>query len=380
MLHRFFFLLVLWFSCCAIYASDYINLDTAMLNNHTFSCGKIVRGTYEWRCTYRSTTRRGDTLTLSGKLFVPVEEPKGIILLPHFTITGSDEVPSECTPIEARHLKRHYIVIMPDYIGYGTSAYQPDGSRRWHPYLDAEVAARNTVDMFFAARGFVERIGKMPQNDSLIIVGFSQGAQTAIAALRLFEQNYPEVPLRVCYAGSGPYDVAATFNRSVAENRIGLAFTVPMLILGTSEAYNLNLQPSYFFTSECMKRYPEVMSQQYGLIAMGLRMRSHTLSDYLTSAGADKSLPQTARFYEGLKRSSIVYICDADTIFPDWSPRTNIILFHSTNDNAVTFYCALHLQAFLQARHANVEYDFGRYGDHLMSGMRFLRKVVADLQ
>lgn len=379
MLYRFFFLFVSVLCSLVVYSSDYIDLDTATLSNHTLSCGKIVRGTYEWRCVYRSTTRLGDTLTLSGKVFVPVGKAKGIILLPHFTITGRNEVPSECTPIEAKYLKQHYIVIMPDYIGYGISAFKPDGSRRLHPYLDAEVAARNTVDMFFSARGFIERIGKVPLNDSLIIVGFSQGAQTAIAALRLFEQYYPSVPLRVCYAGSGPYDVAATFSRSVAENRIGMALTVPMLVIGTSEAYNLNLQPEFFFTSEGMKRYPEVWSQQYGLVAMTIRMRSQTLSDYLTAEGADRSLPQTARFYDGLKRSSIVYICDADTIFPDWSPCTHIILFHSTNDKVVTFDCALHLQAFLQSRQANVEYDFGRYGDHLMSGMRFLRKVVADL-
>ena len=372
-------LIVVWVSCC-LHATDYIDLDTATMSSHTLACSTLSRQTYEWRCVYRSTTRLGDTLTLSGKVYIPAGEAKGMILLPHFTVTGHDEVPSECTPIEAKHLKRDYIVIMPDYIGYGISAFYPDGSKREHPYLDAEVAARNTVDMFFAARGFIERIGKIPQNDSLIIVGFSQGAQTAIATLRLLEQCYPAVPLRVCYAGSGPYDVAATYNRSVADNRIGLAFTVPLLILGTSEAYNLHLQPSHFFTAECMKRYPEVLSQQYGLIAMTMRMPSHTLSDYLTPEGADKSLPETARFYEGLKRSSIVYICDTDTIFPDWTPRTRIVLFHSTNDKAVTFDCAEHMRAFLQARNANVEYDFGRYGDHLMSGIRFLRRVVSDLQ
>ena len=48
-------------------------------------------GVLEHVLYYTSVDQHGDSLTLSGKIYMP-EHPKGIILLPHYTIASNDEV------------------------------------------------------------------------------------------------------------------------------------------------------------------------------------------------------------------------------------------------------------------------------------------------
>lgn len=319
---------------------------------------------------YPSVDQHNQPIELSGKLYVPKNgSAKGIILLPHYTVVANKEVPSECNPIEAQLAKKGYVLVMPDYIGYGATA------ERVHPYLHAALTARNTVDMLLQAKPYLTEKGVEIANDSLIIVGFSQGAAAAIASLRLLEEEYPEVPIKKCYAGSGPYDVCATYDDAVRRNRLGMPVVVPMLVMGTSEAYDLHLRPEDFFTPYMLERYEQIVYiKNKGLVEWAFRMPSHKLSKYMSEKGMDKTQPETARMYDGFKRSSIVYVDeDGQPVWPDWTPRTPIYLFHSTNDDIVCFDCAEHLRAFLFARGANVSVDFGRYGGHLSSLFRYMR-------
>lgn len=343
-------------------------------------------------CQYRSTDQHGEEVWLSGKVYVPKnEQAKGIILLPHYTVAANKEVPSECNPIEARLAKKGYAVVMPDYLGYGATSVWADTifseppftepqAPRVHPYLDAKLTARNSVDMLLAAKEYIRNMGVKLENDSLIIVGFSQGAAAAIASLRLLEEEYPEVAIKKCYAGSGPYDVCATYDDAVRRNRLGMAVVVPMLVMGTSEAYDLHLRPEDFFTPYMLARYEQIVYiKNKGLVEWAFSMPSHKLSKYMTKEGMDKKQPETARMYDGFKRSSIVYTEGDTLVRPDWKPSTPIYLFHSTNDDIVCFDCAVHLHTFLAAQGCEVTTQFGRYGGHLSSLFRYMRILKKEL-
>ena len=174
-------------------------------------------GVQEHVLYYTSVDQHGDSLTLSGKIYMP-EHPKGIILLPHYTIASNDEVPSTGGSGEERFLCNDYVLIMPDYIGYGVTR------DRVHPYLHGELTARNTVDMLLASRAAVDSMLQATTPachltvDTISVVGFSQGGATALWVLKLLEQNYADrVHVTGCYAGSGPYDVAATYDVAVAK-------------------------------------------------------------------------------------------------------------------------------------------------------------------
>lgn len=356
-------------------AQDFLNLRDDALDFSSRSGGSAAVS-----CTYMSVDQHGDSLLLSGKVFIPKGGiARGIILLPHYTVAANSEVPSACKPIEARLADKGYVLVMPDYQGYGISSVK-DGKAQLHPYLDASLAARQTVDMFLVARSFLERSHVTTLNDNLLIVGFSQGAAVAVASLRLLEEEHPEVSIKRCYAGSGPYDVCATYDDAVRRNRLGMAVVVPLLVMGTSEAYDLHLRPEDFFTPYLLERYkPIVYDKRYGLVRLAFTMPSRKLSKYMTNEGMDKLQPETARMYEGFKRSSIVCVTETDTIYPDWTPRAPITLFHSTNDDIVCFDCALHMSAFLGTRGANFVTHFGRYGGHLASLLRYMHFLEEEL-
>ena len=321
---------------------------------------------------YRSVGVNGDSLLLSGKVSVPKnKQPKGLILLPHFTIAANSEVPSLSTPYEAKAFRDNYVLVMPDYIGYGATA------DLFPPYLHGALTAQNCVDMLFASRPTIDSLCPGAYTDSIYIVGFSQGAASALWTLRLLEEHYADrVHVKACVAGSGPYDVAATYDVSVAENKIGMPMAVPLLVMGTSAAYNLHLSPEYFFTPTLNKVFDKyIVSKKYGLVSLSYRMSNRHLDHWMSANGMDKSLPETQRMYQGFLRSSLVHYpldesAEEEAIILTWKPRTHVYVFHSTTDDVVMFRCAEHLRRSWSDL-PNVTYDFGNYGSHLRSLFKF---------
>lgn len=268
---------------------------------------------------------------------------------------------------------------MPDYIGYGVT------EDRIHPYLHGALTAQNSVDMLLSAMPVLDSLNANIPLDSIYIVGFSQGGAAAVWILKLLEEQYSDrIHVRKCFAGSGPYDVAVTYDEAVMRNKITLPMIVPMLVLGTSEAYNLNLQPDDFLTPAMQRTYLRyIKDKNIGVIPMFFRTPNHRLSHWMTEAGMDKTTPLGSDLYQGLIRSSLVHysICaDSDSICPIWTPKAPLYIFHSYNDDVVSFRCAEHFHR----RYADlpqITWDFGSYGSHLTSLRRFLttvRKLLSE--
>ena len=354
-------------------SKQYVNLQmdapqTDSLVQAIFSTGEQ---TVAIPCSYESVDQHGEPVTLSGKIYLPQNgHPKRIVLQAHYTILANSECPSECDMPDIVLREKGYALVLPDYLGYGISR------ERNHPYLHYELTAQNTVDMYLAAKQFLERMDRKPENDSIVIVGFSQGAQTAIATLRLLEMNYPEVPVKQCFAGSGPYDVARTYDVSIAQNDAGIPFTIPMLIMGTSWAYDLNLNPALLMRKKTIERAEKYLfTKEHSATEVVLLNRigaSKKVSKYMTKEGMDKTQPETQRLYAGLLRSSIVHVGEHDTILGEWTPRAPIFLLHSSQDRCVPIENSESLRLMLEKKGVKAEYDFGKYGDHISSMVRFL--------
>ena len=353
---------------------QYVNLnqDAPQEDSLVLAIIENAGKTVSMACTYESVDQHGEKVTLSGKIYFPKQGlPKRFVLEPHYTILSNSECPSECDMPEAVLRDKGYALVMPDYLGYGITR------DRKHPYLHYRLAARNTVDLYLAAAEFLEKLSRTPENDSLVIVGFSQGAQTAVATLMLLETEYPEIAVKQLFAGSGPYDVARTYDVAMAKDNAGLTFTIPMLVMGTSWSYDLGLNPSDFMYPKTIRKAEKyVFHKDHTATEVVLLNRfglSKKVSRYMTPEGMDKTQPETARLYKGLTQSSIVHVSETDTILCDWTPKTPLFLMHSYQDACVPFENSLSLKLLLDSRGVeNVEYDFGNYGDHLPTMVRFL--------
>jgi len=329
---------------------------------------------------YPSVDQDNQAILLSGKLSVPQDQPaKGIILLPHFTIGSNREAPSNRLTKDAKMLKDEYVLIMPDYLGYGISR------DRVHPYLDGELTARNTVDMYLYTRSVLDSLALGLPTDSIYIVGYSQGGATALWTLRLIEEQYArQIHVKRCFVGSAPCDVASIYDAAVLHNRTSVPALIPLLTYGTSEAYRLNLQMEQIHTPAAIRAYNKyIADKEHALAAAYFGMPQRRMSHWMTAAGMDKTQPETRRLYDGLLRSSLVHIAirgdSIDNFCPTWTPRTPMYVFHSLTDELVPVDNALHLQQCFR-NVPTITWDFGRYGGHLGATRHFIPNVKKMLE
>lgn len=347
---------------------EYVRLDQATCEQATWQKTGVLKSV---ACSYMSVDQHQQPILLSGRLFVPIDAaPEYVVLCPHYTITGNSECPSETVPQEAQALSnKPCVIICPDYLGYGVTVAQE------HPYLDVHLTVRNTLDMLQAAKEYCKRNNIVAKTDSIVIVGFSQGAAVALGALQEIERT-GMCPVKKCFASSGPYDVATLYDLSVARNYIGMAFVVPAFVIGTSTAYGIPIHPDTLFTPWMQKRYRYAISKEHGTIATALRLWKGPLDKYMSAAGMDKTRGEQKLLYEGYLRSSLVHIYAGDTIMNTWCPRTPIYLMHSTSDDLVGIECAENMRTLFQHNGATcVTYDFGDYGGHVKSMLRFLKML-----
>jgi pimeloyl-ACP methyl ester carboxylesterase len=111
-----------------------------------------------------------------------------------------------------------YVVVIPDYPGFGESA---DIS---HPYLIKEPTVRSVVDMLYAVKEMVpEELSDLTIKDELYIMGYSQGGWATLALHKALEQDYSvDFNLKGSVCGAGPYNLNLIFER------ISVTDTYPM--------------------------------------------------------------------------------------------------------------------------------------------------------
>ena len=316
---------------------------------------------------YPSIDQRGDSLMLSGMVTIPTDRPaKGIILIPHYTLQADKEAPSNQLIYDAKFYKEDFVLLMPDYIGYGITRDSV------HPYLAGELTARNCIDMVLAAQAMLDTLQLGLPLDSIYIAGYSQGGFSALWTLRVIEESFADrIHVKGCFVGAGPYDVAVTYDETLTKKKIMMPALVPMMVIGTDVAYNLHLDRSEILTPAAEKLYQRyIANKDYTILQIYFKTPNHRLDHWLTDAGMDKTQPETQRMYEGLKRSSIV----GDSICPSWTPKAPLYVFHSTQDEVVTIRCAEHLQRCFPNL-PNITYDFGKYGNHIPASRIFHKRV-----
>ncbi|WOP15667.1 alpha/beta hydrolase family protein [Ottowia sp. SB7-C50] len=170
-----------------------------------------------YRLTYLSTDKYGVTTPVSGLISVPVK-PAGavspVLSYQHATTFLDANAPSnKVEPYEPPQVLASlgYIVVSPDYVGFGASKGQD------HPYLVATPTARVVIDMLRAAQAW--RQGqKVVGNGQLFLVGYSEGGYATMAAHRAIQQEGGalKTQLQAAVPGAGPYDILKTLDEQLA--------------------------------------------------------------------------------------------------------------------------------------------------------------------
>ena len=166
-----------------------------------------------YRLEYLTSDADGNEVRASGLVSVP-QKPAGatspVLGYQHGTLFRDAEAPSNnavASEVAVVLASLGYIVLAPDYVGFGASKGTP------HPYLLAAPSAAATVDFLTAARTWRGQAG-VADNGQLFLTGYSEGGYVTLAAHRALQAgNSPHLQqLRMVVPGAGPYDVQTTMD------------------------------------------------------------------------------------------------------------------------------------------------------------------------
>ena len=317
--------------------------------------------------TYPSIDIEGNPITLSGKVMLPKKGvPKRMILVSHYTVCSNAEAPSNCFSLEGVLVNSGYGLIIPDYIGYGVTA------KEVHPYLVMDVTAHNVVDMYLAVRPWLEAVDRIPDDPSLDLMGYSQGGATTMAVQYLIETDFSNadsmdhIMLHRVFAGGGPYDVKATYERFVTTDTAGYPVAVPLVLQGMIKGNKLNMQLSDMmkpFLCEHMDEW--INSKRFTSAQINQLIGTKVTHELLTDEAMEQKSEKVAELYKAMTLNSITAY--------DWDPQTSVYMMHSIDDETVPYTNATHARSHW--KDANITYNFGHYGGHVMTCLRFIYTV-----
>ena len=317
--------------------------------------------------TYPSFDGEWNEVTLSGKVMLPKgRRPKRLILVSHYTVGSDAEAPSNCFSLEGVLVKLGYGLIIPDYRGYGVTAHEV------HPYLVMMETAWNVTDMYFAVHEWLKAVDMLPEKEGICLMGYSQGGANTMAVEYLCEIAYSDptaplyIPIHRVFAGGGPYDVKATYERFVNTDTAGYPVAVPLVLQGMIKGNHLNIKMEDMMQPWlCNKMDDWVNSKKYSTAQINSFIGTKVTHEILTKEAMDQTSVKVAELYKAMTENSVVSY--------NWQPQAAIYMLHSMDDETVPYTNATNAQA--KWKDANITYNFGHYGGHVKTCLRFIFTV-----
>ncbi len=321
---------------------------------------------------YESMAADGSPITLSGKVLMPADGKfDRYIVVSHYTIGSNKEAPSNAFPLEGMLCSMGYALICPDYIGYGITA------DKIHPYLVMNVTAINVVDMYVAVRKYFDAAGLHPKHDDIYLMGYSQGGATTMAVEYMIEEIYnlfvldEPIKIRRVFAGGGPYDVKATYERFVTENVADYPVAVPLVLQGMIKGNDLDLDLKTMMQPWlCDKLDDWINSKLYTTAEINELLGTKITSYMLTETGMNVQSKEVSELFKAMVQNSIISYA--------WEPQAPVYIMHSMDDETVTYLNATNAKQ--RWANANIIYNFGHYGGHIKTCLRFILTVKTLLE
>lgn len=321
-----------------------LNLDITLTDYDAFK-----RDVRVLRYLYPSVDPTGDPVTLSGIIVIPKNildgdaQSDGILLFNHFTIANYREAPSEdYNYLEAMFIANplaiNYIIVESDFYGFGTSVRFPQA------YLYGQTNAKASLDGLAAAKVLLENMG-INYGKYLFNVGYSSGGFDALAVQKEVDNNHRgEIKIDKTFAGGSPSDLTTVYKDYVNTDAITYLVSVPLMLVSYNESGSMGLDYDDVFKPLIADHIDEwILSKEYSTQPINDMIgREHTVSDMLQPAYTDINSPESQYVIERM---------DAMSLATDWNvdPNDNIFLFHSRDDDYVTFQSARSFADFLTA-------------------------------
>lgn len=296
---------------------------------------------------YPSTDPYGEPVTLSGTITIgdevrSTQHARGLLLYNHYTVYRADQCPSKGElGAQLFMTGSGLITVSADYYGFGAT------EDKQQAYCISGANAQASVDALIAAKALLASHG-YHSDDVLFNAGYSQGAQTAMAVVRLVAQKYPDIHLTCTFAGGGSYDIPETYRQFIRSGKTAMPSTVISVLLAYNEYFSLGMPREAIFREPLLSHIDEwVLSKKYSREQIDRLVASNSISDWCAPELLDTDSELSQRLMAAL---------DRDNLCHGWSPRKDehIYLFHNSADGAVPVENTQNLGKFLSEQ--GVEY------------------------
>ena len=297
---------------------------------------------------YPSTDPFGNEVMLSGTITVnrrvlSDKRGDGLMLYNHYTVFKDEDCPSKGyldIPglLNTTLMSNRLIIISPDYYGFGETA------DKMQAYCIPTANAHASVDALIAARQLLKKGGFEWDEDELLNVGYSQGGQTAIAVLRLIDEQYPDIHITRTLAGGGPYDMGETYRQFLKGDKTGMPSTIISVLLAYNEYFRLGLPLSSMFVEPTLSHIDDwLLSKKLNVLQIDTKVGSKGLESYIAPDLFDLDSEVSRKVMNALNSESL---CQG------WRLRQgeNVLLVHHTKDAIVPIENTENLYKFLQAQ------------------------------
>ena len=301
----------------------------------TLSTRAVRRYVYE----YPSKDADGKPVTISGVIMIPSNivdgsaPCDGIMLFNRATLGSPEDAPSTgnselINGLIVNPLKPNYILIMSDFIGYGSSIDKPSF------YHSGDVNARNSLDGLVAARKLLTD-KQIPMGKYLFNLGFSQGGSETLYVAKLRDMEYKDkgITITKTFAGGGPTDYVIAYKEYVKRDWCEDCKDVVMMLISAVENLHLNIDYKNLFKEPLATGAKEyIKTKTKGTLSdYGVNMED-SLSHLIQPAYMDLESDQAKAFMAALEKINLMNGWDIDT-------TQRYFIEHSRHDNYVPIQC-----------------------------------------
>ena len=302
----------------------------ARVGDFSLSSRSVRRIIYE----YPSKDADGKPATISGVIMIPSNiidgtPCDGIMLFNRATLGSPEDCPSAgnqelINGLIVNPLQPNYILVMSDFIGYGSSSQYPMF------YHSGDVNARNSLDGLLAARQILTD-ENLPQGKYLFNLGFSQGGSESLYVAKLRDMEYKDkgVTFTKTFAGGGPTDYVVAYQEYVKKDWCEDCKDVIMMLISTVKNCHMDIAWKDLFKEPLASGVEEFIKtkEKSTLTEYGVSMQD-SLHNLLQPAYMDVETPQTKAMMAQLEKINLMN---------GWEPDSTQKYFieHSRHDNYV---------------------------------------------
>ena len=318
---------------------------------------------------YTTTGADGSPITASGVIAMPqgTTSYDHLVSIQHGTLNMEEAPSQQLFYYEMLPVIRGHIIVMADYIGYGSSQ-TPD---RQHPYLHNQLTGTTCADMIEAAREYLQQKSLTETSDAVELMGYSQGGQASMATLLELEKRGLAESVRAVYAGGGPYDLESILQAflSYQDNPMPYARTgyAPYLIRGMVYGEQLSVSDENLYAPAVIEEGLNEMFSTRPLSewheALGTDITQVIHPDFF-AAPAFNGNADVVAVIEALRKNSLI-----NSSVP---PQVPVYLYHSPQDDFVPYSNAVNAHNLWSS---SILTDLSMPG-HVLGGVEFMLRYM----